>query len=458
MTTKRLHTIIVLLLGLALLRGVLYSALIPFDRSPDEKHNFKLIKAKHLQFAQASEQDIQEAAARLELTARYFLSPEAPPGKYTLQRYADAALPAPPSSSQLYYWVGGWILNLLSLDQIRDEIYLMRGISILCGVIVIGLSFLVAREIFPDDPFLMIGVPVFLTFLPQFTAMSGAISDDKFAEVFLALMFWLLVKIFKHGMTWTYCAAWLMTIVLALVSKRTAMFVFPLLPVILLLYYWKASFGFRLHLLLLLILAPLAIGGYHLAWYIDEMEGVISNYIIWVPPDKLKAVLEQAYSLQAIKYYAKFFIVIYLSFWGVFGYMTIHLHHFWYMGAALGQGLAIIGLGRWIFGVKKGTQTIETWKAKVLYLFALSIVLVMLIMFFRSIVLRPGDPMLAQGRRLFTVLIPIGIFTLFGLKKLFAPKYHALAAGLAFIGLFMLDSVCLSNYILLNFHLQTLFP
>jgi len=111
-----------------------------------------------------------------------------------------------------------------------------------------------------------------------------------------------------------------------------------------------------------------------------------------------------------------------------------------------------------VFSIKKGSETLESWKAKVLYLFALSIIFVILIMFFRSIILRPGDPMLAQGRRLFTVLIPIGIFTLLGLEKLFAPKYHALAAGIAFVGLFVLDSVCLANYILLNFHLQALFP
>lgn len=458
MTTKRLNIIIGLLLGLALLRGVLYSALIPFDRSPDEKQNFKLIKAKHLQFASASEQEIQQAAARLDRTSRYLLYPDAPPGKYTLQEHSDAILPAPPHSSQIYYLVGGWLLKLFSLDQIRDEIFLIRGLSILCGVIVIGVSFLVTRELFPDENFLMIGVPVFLTFLPQFTAMNGAISDDKFAELFLALMFWLLVKIFKYGMNWMYAAAWLVTIVLALLSKRTAMFIFPLFPVMLLLYSWKASLGFRLHLLLLLILAPLVIGGYHLAWYIDEMGGVLSKYVIWVSPDKLKAVLEQAYSLQSLKYYAKFFIVIYFSFWGVFGYMNIHLHHFWYIALALGQGLSIAGLMRWGWRIKTGSQTIESWKAKVLYLFALSIIFVIVIMFFRSIILRPGDPMLAQGRRLFTVLIPIGIFTILGVEKLFAPKYHTLVAVIAFVGLFVLDSVCLSNYILVNFHLQALFP
>lgn len=458
MTTKRLHTIIWLLLCLALLRGIIYSALIPFDRSPDERYNFQLIKAKQLQLREASEQEIQQAAARVHVTARYLLYPEAPSGKYTLQEYADRRLPPPPSSAQFYYLVTGWLLKLLALEQIRDEIYLLRGISILCGVAVIGVSFLVTRDLFPKDHFMMIGVPVFLTILPQFSAMNGAISNDKFAELFLALMFWLLVHIFKEGMTWTSLAVCLITIGLALLSKRTALFALPLLPVVLLVYYWKGTLGLRMHLLLLLILVPLALGGYYLAAYLDEMKGFLSNYVIWVPPVKLKVILAWAISLEAFKYYTKFFIVIYMSFWGVFDYMTVHLYHFWYLGPALVQGLALAGLGRWAVTVKRGRQPLETWKAKVLYLLALSVVLVVLLMFFRSIIFQSDNPMMAQGRRLFTVLIPIGVLTLLGLEKFFSPKYLGLAAGIAFAGLFVLDSVCLANYILLNFHLQALFP
>ena len=90
-------------------------------------------------------------------------------------------------------------------------------------------------------------------------------------------------------------------------------------------------------------------------------------------------------------------------------------------------------------------------------MFAVSIILAVLIMFLRSIVFRPQDPVLAQGRRLFTVIVPISILTMFGLKNLFAPKYHRLIGAIGIIGLLLLDVVCLSNYILLNFHLLSFF-
>ena len=98
-------------------------------------------------------------------------------------------------------------------------------------------------------------------------------------------------------------------------------------------------------------------------------------------------------------------------------------------------------------------------KVKILYLFAVSIVLVIFMMFLRSVVFasRSSDPFLAQGRRLFTVILPIGILTVLGLERLFQPRYHRLIGAIGIIGLIILDGVCLSNYILLNFHLMSFF-
>lgn len=452
MAEKRLQSIIIILLCLVLIRGLIYGLFIPFDRAPDESHHFKLIKAKQLQLNHTLEEEEDYIAAQIGLTRYYLQHPEANPQKYSLQDFSGQSLPKPPSSSHIYYFFTAWILKILSLDEIRDEIYLLRGFSILCGMIIVLLSFLVTREIFPESFFLMISVPTLIAFIPQFSAMNGAINDDKFTEVFLSFMFWLMVKIFKRGMSWGYVFGFIAMMGLALLSKRTAMFTFPFFPVVLFVYYWKTSIGIRMHLLLLLILLGIALGGYHLAWYVDEMGGFIGEYVVWIPPHKFKEFLSQSYSVEALKYYAKFFIVIYWSFWGVFGYMTIHLHHFWYLLTALVQFLSICGLLGVVFQIKVKKLIVESWKVKTLYLFAVSIIFLIIVIVLRSIVFRPDDPFLAQGRRLFAAIIPISVLTMCGLENLIPLKYHRLVGTIGIIGLLILDIVCLSNYILLNFH------
>ncbi len=457
MTAKRLHFIIITLLCLVLLRGLIYGLIIPFDRSPDEYHHFKLIKAKQLQFNGSSETERRAVAARIGVVRYYLLHSQAKSGKTSVKDFADKHLPSPPSSLQVYYWFSAQILKLLALEQISLEIYVMRGVSMLCGVLIVFLAFLTAREIFPENVFMVVGAPALIAFIPQFSAMNGVISDDKFAEVFLALLFWLIVRIFSRGIKWRYVPVFILTLGLALLSKRTAVFFLPFCPLALLVYYWKSALGIRMHLLLLLLVVGMCIGGYHLLEYADEMGGFISTYVIWAWPEKIKQFLAQAYSRAALKYYAKFFTVLYWSFWGVFGYMTIHLHHFWYMLTASVQLLSICGLGRFVFRVKMKKIAIEQRQLKILHSFAMSIVCLLIIVILRSIVFRFGDPFLAQGRRFFAVILPISVLTMLGIEQFIPPRYHRITGITGIIGLIILDVVCLSNYILLNFHNITLF-
>jgi 4-amino-4-deoxy-L-arabinose transferase-like glycosyltransferase len=457
MDDKRLQKIIIVILCLVLIRGLIYGLFIPFDRAPDENYYFNLIKAKQLQISHTFGEKQQHVAAQMELTRYYLLHPEANPQKYSLQDFAEAELSDPPPSREIYYLFMAWILKTLSLENIRDEIYVIRGISVLCGMIVVLFSFLVVRELFPENFFLLTGVPVFIAFIPQFSAMNGAINTDKFAEVFAALLFWLIVRIFKYRRGRIYLPACILTIGLALLSKRTTMFLLPLFLIFLFVYYWKSTFGLWMHLVLFALFIGIAIGQHYLAWYAEKTEWVLKDYLIWLPPHKIRLLLSEFLSPDSLKYCAKFFTVIYWSFWGVFGYMRIHLHHFWYVLTASIQFLSICGLLKSVLHVKMKKLFIERWKVKTYYVFAISIILVVLVMFLRSVVFRFEDPVLAQGRRLFTVIIPISVLMMFGLEGLIHSRYHRLVGAIGIIGLLILDVVCLSNYILLNFYGRSLF-
>lgn len=460
MESKKLSLIIGLLLGLVALRGMMYSVLIPFDRSPDEKAHFQQIKAKQLQLMGASDQDRQQAAADIEVAVRYLQYPEMPAGRYNRQQYPNAKLPGPPSALHIYYWTGAKLLQMLALPQIRDEMYVIRGLSVLCGVVTVWLSFLMTRDLFPDHRFLLIGVPALIAFIPQFSAMSAVINNDKFAEVFLAIFFWLLVKIFKNGLHWGYLMAALAVVGGSILGKRTAVFAMLVVLMMVIVYYWKHFPGLRLSAILVGMLVGLAVVGYFGLVYSQTVYALVRHnplgVQIWIPVPELQTweFYQNLGSPAMLKFYAKFLTLLYWSFWGVFGYMDIHLHHFWYVAAAVVQLLAIGGTLHWMHKQRSDQTRQDWWQAKVIYLFMASICAVMLVVFFRSIVFRPGQPMLDQGRRLFTTILPISFLTVFGVEQLLAPPYRRVLGTLGLGGLIVMDIVSLSNYILLNFHLR----
>jgi hypothetical protein len=459
MGEKKLNKIFILLLCLVLIRGLIYGLLIPADQFPDEFHHFKIIKAKQLEFSHADEQEKIDTATEIMYTIYYLRYPETTQ-QHSLDEFTGTKLPTPPSSLHLYYVTAAWLLNMFSGD-IQSEFYLIRGISMLCGLFVVLLSYLSVRELFPENLFLVIGVPTLITFIPQFSAMNGAINNDKLAEVFTAFAFLLMIKIFRNGMRGRQGGILILLfgiIGLAILSKRSALFMLPVLVVFLFVYWWRYSLGVGMHAVLITLLIVMIVGAYAFMKNVSAIDNFVRDYIIWVPAYKIAYFVfrPELYTLDAFKQYLKFFIVMYWSFWGVFGYMTIHLHHFWYVAVAFVQLYSICGLLWFVRKVKTHKIVVERWRIKSLYLFGISIFFAVMLPFLRSNIFR-GEFLLAQGRYLFPVLIPISILTLLGLTIVIPAKYHRLAGILGLLGLLVLDTICLSNYLLLNFHFIAIF-
>ncbi len=190
----------------------------------------------------------------------------------------------------------------------------------LCGAIVIIFAIAIAHELFPDDRFLHLGVPIFIAFVPQFSAMNGVINNDKLAEVFAALLGWLIVKIFKQGFSWQYGLAYMAAATLALMSKRTTIFIVPLSLLVLFLYFWNGRLGLRMHGILLggILGATLLI--YLLLWN-PTIYTLVDDYVIGIPEARYlpaKVFRPELFSKATLLHVVKFFAVMYLGFWGYF--------------------------------------------------------------------------------------------------------------------------------------------
>ena len=80
-------------------------------------------------------------------------------------------------------------------------VHLLRFYSVILGALTVLLTFLLAREIFPDQIVIAWGAALFVAFLPQFLFISGAISNDNLATPFAVATLWQLARIVRQGLT-----------------------------------------------------------------------------------------------------------------------------------------------------------------------------------------------------------------------------------------------------------------
>ena len=78
--------------------------------------------------------------------------------------------------------------------------HLLRGFSILLGVLSLTIAFLALGEVF-TRPALALGAVALIAFNPQFVLVSSSISNDNLIILLSMLMIWLAIRIAQSGMT-----------------------------------------------------------------------------------------------------------------------------------------------------------------------------------------------------------------------------------------------------------------
>ena len=75
------------------------------------------------------------------------------------------------------------MLTALGPGSIERDAYALRILNVLLTVAVVGLAWGLGRELFPDRPFLALAPAAFVTFLPQYSALAGSVTNDKPVEL-----------------------------------------------------------------------------------------------------------------------------------------------------------------------------------------------------------------------------------------------------------------------------------
>lgn len=493
--------LLILLLVLQLIRGLLYAGIIPLWQNPDEYVHFEYVKL-------LAERD----RVRLDLdrghTTAYrvlgLLGHQEPPAgvgitRSDLQREIEASLVRHefwkfrliesrlgPGETEifrelgreqldqppLYYLLAAQLLRTLRLGSIDQEAYALRVLSVLLSLVVVALAFQVGRELLPDRPLLAVAIAAFVTFLPQYTALSAAIGNDKLAELAFGGVFWLAVRGARREFSAKTWGAMVGLAVAGLLIKGTAL---AFAPVLLLLWdlgrwartgrgwgrYVLTRLGFAVAVVALLLVAVFwadpAVEAGLLPQWVSSAVLPYAGYSLEAYSERLRHAIRLA--PQIARYLRYDVQILFWAFWGNFGHMEVRLGNGLYALLALVTAGAVGGLGFWLRERGSGAgYEIQAWQRCSVVFFLAAVILMVSALFMRDTVdyVMTEYFRFSQSRYLYPVLIPIVTCFVLGLAHLFRRAGdRRVLVGLV-LGLAVLDAVALLHYVLPFFYGVTL--
>ncbi len=443
---------LLLFIALSAVRGLLYSAVLLPWHAPDEPEHYEYVRLLYEKGRLVSWSDISPAVEQ-EVIASLDRFNFWETGRYQQQGSTFREIWGP-GAHQLHQPPLGYLPYLVGLivapGNIALQVYLMRLIAVLLGVVIVAMSFWAAYELWGPESILSLAIPAFVVFLPTFTSLSGTINNDHLAEAAVSVVFVLWLVSFKHGLSFLRTCALIVVSVIAPLAKRTGLLLVPVHLMAVILYLRlhhpsifsrkKIVFTLGVALLMVGLVIALAIGG--LTWLSeyapDKAEYLVKIYL-FLPSEQFPFSLVQSYfSAEAFGLYVHYAHFLFVSFWGRFGLLNIHWPAPLYGVATIITVGAMTGLVLLSLRPLKGSYRLQAWQSASLWLFAFSIAVLIAMIYAYQIRGWDMTPMTwPQARYLFVAIIPIAILFVQGWSEL-VPQRHRTAWVIALLGLLLL--------------------
>ncbi len=436
---------------LALIVGIfhllLYAIWIPPWQFPDEPRHFEYIRLiDAIGHAPAwSETDPRLEATIIRSMARYdFWRFGFAVGSYVAHRdqtFAEVWSPAyrnvhfhPP----LYYRLMAWMTGYVPLHALESQLFLLRIIS----VIIATFSFLLVGMIgyALGGWRLGVGVLAFAALVPNHVFINASVNNDVLTEFFGVLTVAAGVAVMKKGIRPLPVGFLLIGMSLAVLTKRSAVFLIAYVTFTLLVAGWyhhtRGRRGFLYALGTVLITAAVFLTGGWLAWRLGRVDLLKQGIKMLMQPQIFTERLHQVP-------WSEYITVMFESFWGRLGWLNIILPSPTYTVLLLLTVMAFFG---WVLRV--GTEWRSTLSEQdVDVAIALVFLLTMLTQWGMVVgkeILHLGGPlrMVPQGRYLYAFFPAYALFYIQGwrwwLRRLRLPEITIIALGLGFFALFAL--------------------
>jgi len=462
--------VLLLFLALSLVRGVIYSAVIPPWQAPDEPKHFEYVRLVFEKRRPITAADLSPSLQKRIISSMLEydfwklgygkFDPQAPPQTFAeIWPQSPTMLLAPP----LYYLISApW--QFLASKDIAMQLYIARLVSVTLGVLVVLVSFLTAKELFPGDISLLIGIPAFVCFLPMYTYVTSSVMNDNLANLLASLILYFMVMIFRRGFTLTRAFMIATIFTLGAFTKRTVFFLVPTVVAGVPIYFWGRELKVTPNLRRIGLIAFLGILLIILGVLVSqELQAKLLAVVLlfsqslyrWAfySPAHLSAIVRALLTAEFLKFLQFAIPVLFESFWAYFGWLKIPLAPVWYRIIILTCLAAFLGLSRFGLSVLRKPELLACWQKQSLLLFCISFIfiLVITISFFSFSALRPY-PVPPQGRYLFPAIVPIATLFMLGVSELFPIQIRE-RAMVVLIGSFILfDLLSLGYYVILSFY------
>jgi hypothetical protein len=401
------------LLGLTLVRGVIYAAVVPPWQAPDETGHFEYAWLVAQEKRLPDREDVSAVFERELLGSLYewrygvYIGRELPGQIPVSMDDLSESIFAQRSRtivgrqfSLAYVWQALFLLPVRHQD-IAVQLYAARFSSVVLNVLIVWLAWRIFGEAMPKRPKLAAAMTAFVVFLPQHTFINASVGDGSLAEAAACgvLCGWLVLLRRDRTRLASVAGAGLVAAgtAVAMWTKRTGAFLLPLdvgaLALLLTLRFRGAASRRRL----VYLTSGLVLSGILVALLLRTPVGRSMGRQIgqwWSAPEfylgneriSLGEALWQAYD----------------SFWGQFGWMNVRLGYGWYV---LIYVLGLAGVEGWLWPRWSEWRVSRRARA-VLGLGLVPAVAVWL----GFVVFTPSGLATYQGRYLFPATVPIAFF------------------------------------------------
>lgn len=431
------------LLALTLMRGIIYASVAPPWQAPDEPAQFERVRAS-LSSVEWNSTSQNGPAWYDDLIKSLFTfgfwnflddprrtyAPEVPLSHY-ITPYQEAYNGL--YGNRAAYAFIGWPLFVVSDQDIILQLFLVRLNTVLMNLGVIWLAYLMVKTIFPNEPFLFLGVPLLILFNPQHTHLLSTVNNGNLAELLATAALYWIVKGIIQGFSWPNIVALIAFSVTAMWVKATAYFLPFTIGIIGLFYLWgyRRYWGW-------LIPAGLALAG--LGYFLA--------------PERLWLLMAEAWhSLQTGQIYLDPIVPIDLfrSFWATPGWVILLTPPVLYWLPTMACALAVAGLLVAIIS-KRRLLVSKGMSPQLQALIVLAVAAVVAIAVLLSWNALTQSIVYRQGRSIFPVVVPLYLFLLLGWRQLIPSTWR----GTGLLGvtglLFLFDSLILFDYIIPIFY------
>ena len=426
----------VLLAVLYLILAVAYAVRTPLWQAPDEPAHFNYIQhvtqGRGLPVLRSGDYD-QEYLEQLK-AARF-------PSALSVERLRYEAHQPP-----LYYLLAAPVALALRGAPSARKVVGLRLLSVLAGLGLLGITYLMGRTLFPDEPVLTLGILAFVALAPQHVAMTASINNDTLAELILGGVLlgclWLLqgqeAGALRSKVSGLKLPLGIGVLVgMALLTKVTV-YVALLLPAAAVALTRggrpqasRGSSPFPAPWLLAIYGTALLMSA---LWFLRNA-GVYGGMDVLGLARHAQVVSGQPQVQEwGLPLVQDLNVTLFQSFWVQLGWMGVPAAPGVYQLLAVASGMGVAGFLWRLAQSARGKAAWGGYQARGLLLLGLLLLAVM-----AQVVVYNLQFLQPQGRYLFPALLPIAVFFVLGVREVVTPRFLGLAFTLLALGLLSLN-------------------